>query len=995
LHTPLLTFLGLAILLSGARADSSTAESNGLRVTIESIAPVTAYDTAVPVRVAVDNQSDAPLKGSIVVGGPTSGLYPVGPVSQPFAVAAKSQTVSEFKVAFDRTCLSAWYPIHAFVQVTDGGDGNLQAVRLVETRFADQDLWAMEPAGTKTWQASWPEGPGAFVARTKMEAVIEFLRSNQPPIPDRVFRLGKGPNDFTFLAVLGSKGLMNGSFVFAGPDRDLYFNGLRLVMNTLPGLTEDGELDVLDYELLPQKDGFDVKHQIAIGGLTSEVTVEVRVRDGVVRLRAISPDPVTAFGLGPANRPAASVIAGDGERITPAERWEAGAGSPYLATSYAGFEFEGGVFLLQGSDRPLAGIELAPPERTGRVLVPGEAWLEIVPSPLSVWDAAARYRPFRASAASPGLANLRGRIWVGVESGSYADLSTRLSELKRYDVSKLALSIGLPGVWPLDGKQGTLAELQRVGKACRDAGILWGLREDYGWIDPASNGFSYQQVAFGADSLPILDKSFPQTPRYALRPDRVRAYLDRNLRAIRTNLAPTLSTLSGAGLTPGSYFGMNGAPFTPQDSLTAWRGHFAFAQEYIGPEGATVADQGGDWLAGTAAAIAVPAQPPVENSVRMPWSAVVDHARLLRIDPAASGTDREMVLDVMDGRIPSATQADFGRALTIKSWFIQPITQLLAEASLDRVEPANGNPQQLTLTWSNGAKVWTNLGAQPWDRGDGLVIPPTGFRVEHPKLAAAIEFRDGVFCEQSVRAGTRYVNARPRLPGQVRVRPSAGNLARDAGNKAVLALNLACEEPMPVDAELVVLANGREVGRAPFPFLVMGKPVTSLSVPLDFTNAREADLDLTVQAVTPNGRIIRLLGPTGLGRAKITRSPDGSIGALEFQPRMEEKPAAPDTSRANLNRKTVEFDWVRTDGAFRLTQTDHGLRLTPLPDSPPFLATFQLDKLGLGGAKVKQVIAHEIFAPNFRAVEFLQKGNALSLKHEWDLFDYEILVEKP
>ncbi len=989
--------------------------------------PITKYDAPVAVPVTVRNVSPDPISGEIVIGGPTSGIYPLANPLQVFSLEPGASFTTTFPVAFDTTCLNGWYPIHAFVSLTSGRDLREQAVGILRTEFADADPWAGEAPSVTAFEPAPKTNPIREVLKgQRIAALADFIRETPALDSKQAFRLGSGQDAFALLTLPGQNGLFDGIFSLIGPSTELQFRGLKLDLETPSGVGETEPLVVDGFEVDPLDDGLDVTHQIRIGDFWTEVVVQIRTLENGLKLRALSPDRISSFGLGPADQKPVALTAGLGFRFEELGDWVLNSDSPLLAVSHVGFDFSNGLKLVQASTAPLKTIEVSPDERLGRITLPGSDWLYLIPSEESVFEAAAGFRGYEERSTGLGVRNLAGRHWIDVSTPHFGDLADRILELRRYGVTKSALLVRnwqkynpnsrFPDIWPPNEALGSLMELQIVAKHCRESEMLWGLEDAYGFIDPRASEFSYDAVAFQADGAPKTEGAAgTETLKFSFRPDRIEPHLAHNLKRIRYYLTPTLASVKGAESGLDEFFDRDGKRFPAARAQEAWKKTMAYVQNYLGPNSASVTQGGGDWLLGTTdgAGFEVRETDFPGSFRRVPWFSIVHHERLpiYELRPEKDPGDPLILLtEAMGGRLPVTDDRCWGHAMVRKDWLMQPIVEALAHDHIERVSMLQANPGRIRCLWGKNGLVWINGSDEAWEVSD-RVIAPNGFFVRAEDVEASIELRDGVVCEQVISPITRYANARPRHWSMLRIRPQLKEVRVNAGQASVV-LDWNCEETFPHDVKLMVQVSDPEaphtiwseaiIEPAEAPTNWIGALETE--TPLELAGIPGVRASLSVVAIAPNGRPLRLLGEsmtagryagmaTTIGQISLGFGGGGQFSSAEVIPT---KPIALETlSLINESLKPVDFGWTTTNGAFRLTQGRDGLVVTPLPDCPPFELSLDLEALLIEPDQVQGVVSREVFTAKWQLQAPILDENELTIRHDPRNFSYTILLAPP
>ena len=996
-----------------------------VRVTFGETEPVTEFDTPIPIRVEIENRSDVAIGGEVTIGGPTTGIRPVGEITSPFSAEPGQTGTAEFEIAFDETCLSAWYPIHAFVTLSEGRDDRVQGLHLIETHFENEISWSDEESPSVKFDVELPKEPLArLMTAERLATLSRFVRGTTEFHESLTFRLGEGLDSIALMILPGDRGLLDGLISFVGPNADLHFQGIHLELETPHGIDAESEFEILTLNSERVEGGLDVWHHLQLGELETEVTIEIRVFNGAMRLRAVSPDPVRSFGLGPASSKPTAMIAGLGHRFDELGEWEIIPDSPLLKVSHAGFEFEDGLRLLQSSQTPIHKITISPANSIARVETQGSSWLALVPHEESLFEAALTYRDLLRYPPAAGVKNLAGRFWLEATAGHYADLTARIEELSRYGVDRLAFMVRdwqrygqntrLPDVWPPNETFGTLTDFQFLAKACRDNDVLWGVEENYGIISPGADQFSYDSVAFSAKGRPKVRREVEEDDlSLALRPDQVRSYLDRNLKHIRYYLTPNLFSLTGPMGGREDYFDQRGRRYPAKFSRALWRETMLHAQSYLGQTSACVSRGGGDWLLGAAdgAGFEIDDSQLPGACVRVPWFSLVHHARFPVYEMSSVSGDRLLVEEAIDGRLPTADHTTWGRQLVRKAWLMQPVAGALTDASVSRVALVDENPGKLRVLWDEDRLIWANRSPETWNVSSHN-IPSDGFWIRTPEVIGGIELRDGVVCEQMLARGTWYANARPRHDARVDGEVAVSDFTLNEEGNPVAQINWKLSEPLPVEARpVLILTNPEDATEIWFegefdqiPPANEWTEAVTYSQPVEIDRVYGPSAAVSIVLRTPNGRAVRVGSQKtltagryagwaiGAGTLNLQIDIEGKVGGLGFRS-VESTTDQSSDSPINTNRQPVDFEWSTTNGAFRAKVYREALRVTPLPDSPSFELKLRLSKMGLDSQKVVGVIARNLFDADWAHLPVNLEGDTLTLQHDPRFFSYDVLLE--
>lgn len=999
-----------------------------LKLEIGKTEVVTEFDAPVLIPVNIGNLTDDAISGTVTIGGPTGGIYPLAEPLQQFSLNPGESVTTTFPVAFDSTCSNGLYPIHSFVEVSSGRDFRKQTATLLETNFTDAEPWVGQIPDAVDFQDRRQRSPiGAFLTTQRINTLAEFIRETKELNHHQAFRLGPDLDSFALLLLPGKNGLLDGLFSFIGPKHELSFQGIHLSIETPIGVEADFPLEVEGFDSAVVENGIDVVHRVRIGDFATQVRIEMRLLEGGIKLRAISPDHISQFGVGKATQRPTVLTAGLGFRFQAPGDWTLDKRSPLLASSHVGFEFENGVHLMQASSTPLEQIRVSPTGNLARISTSGDGWLTLIPSEESVFAAAAMYRDLETRDTAPGVRNFAGRLMIDSSHTHFLDLADRVKELQRYGVDRAALVVRdwqkhgpgnrHPDVWPPNETLGSLTDLQILAKQCRESQMMWGLEDSYSAIDPLSKEFDYGSVAFDAEGSPArINPDGDANVSFVLRPDKVEPYLSRNLKLIRYYLTPTLFVMGGAESGRESFFDRNGNRYKDTFSEKTWRQTLSYVQSYLGPTSSSVAKGGGDWLIGAAdgAGFEILSSDLPGPAQRVPWFAMVHHDRLPIYEIGAesnsdSGTGQALLNEVTEGRLPVASDRSWGHGMIRKAWLMQPVAEELAEFTVKRVSRLEDDPLRMRCLWGESGLLWINASDEGW-RVSGREVAPGGFLLRSGDTSASIELRDGVYCEQSSSPSGWYVNARPRHWSALRIQPSLVR-ASIADSQALITLGWNCEETFPPETEFLL-----QVHDAEDPEVVLNKQILKPSeptstwigqkqveVPMDLTAMPNVRAEISLVARLPNGRPLKMLAEplnegryahfaAHLGQVSLGFDGDGQLAGIEAIPTDPKTLAPIVANQINTSLRPVDFGWTKTNGAFRLTRAGDGLVLMPLPDCPPFEATLNLDALKIAPERVSGVVSREVHSSRWKLSSPELDEGALTIRHDPKYFSYSILL---
>ncbi len=1010
---------------------------HALAVTIPDLAPVIMPDQPALFTVRLENRSEKALAGTVVIGGPTEGVYAAGDTEQSFRLEAGEVGGVDFAIAFGEGSPSGYHPVHVFVWATEGETEKARLVKLVPVDFGAPGVW--RPARGEPVFAdaiAIERGGPERMRRARLRVLADYLRELEGRPHDLVLPLGDRSDDFTVAVMPGEQGLLDGHLLLAGPTRELAFRGLHLSLEIPPGVDRESRLKVTSFEVERRENGFAVLHEVVCGEWLTQVTIEAEAVDGLLRLRARSPDHVAQFGLGPVDGTPVSWVAGRGWRYDAGEARYVGRDSPLLETGLAGFEFAAGISLVQAAESRLLGIEVDAARGVARADVEGSDWLYLAPCEGDVFEAALAWRTHEVGEVvrAPQVEALQERVWIHGEHGRFRDRSRFLEEAARYGVEALVYEARgwqkgggdelMPDVWPPAERPGSLKDFQQFALDSRQLGFIWGLQGRFDVIDPRASDFRFDWVQRGFDGRPREDEAAPGgVVRYRTAPAEVKRLIEENLKVLRYHFLPRLAVIGNLPRADDPVWPPGGGAALPAEEVQQrWREAFQFARDYLSSDAVIVAEGGGaTWVRGLADGWiwrenreALPA-----GGERVPWWSLIHHDALGLITPpgdASLSMDEICLEEILDGAVPAVDDRDWGRDLIRKAWWIQPVTAAVAGERLEEVEAAGEGDGRWVCRWSNGLSVWVNRGDAPWDVDDRRIASP-GFWAEGAGLRGGLVEHDGRICEVMETFAGRYLRVRGederRSFGAPRL--IAANLVDD-GSACLVELGWSNLRSPGVPTRLAFCLGGLS-RQADFDHFVEVESPRSSGVPAAYLLPLKAvpvgAYELSVTLLNPLGRPLPLEGKNAqevlypdfaieLGTLTVQRRDDAGVLEIgvapvpslpyDFGDAEEGEPLLEPGDDAVV--EPVRWDWASmARGGFHLRVLDDGLRVVPLPDSPAFSMSIHLDALGIGSRRVKGVIAREAFGPGWEARSPKLEGERLVIDHEPKFFAYDLLLE--
>ncbi len=864
----------------------------------------------------------------------------------------------------------------------------------------DQSYWA-EP----TLVAGTPPEPPAFppADETGSRLLGTASRGQQ-----------QGAREYEYRVWPGQRGLLNAVVGFRCGDRRLYFQGFEV--RVLGGRIDDARSPILLEKAVeePCDDGYQVRHRFQSVHGQFDLVGRLFVDRGALRARFClenvpEPKPWLAVYLedvaaGSWSEAARQVYAGHGNVVREPGSFRLSFDGHRLATSFVGFDFPGGLSVVQGVDVPPDELRVEPADRHYSLHAPHASTWTFIPAQ-SAWDAVKVWREVNGLKAAGGVEKAAGRFVFDLWGGHYGQSAEALEQAFHYGLTdsmvmwhnwqRWGYDYRLPNLYPPNPQLGTFDQMEKLIAACKGPGVPFALHDNYIDFYPDADGFSYEEnIAFRRDGTPV--KAWLNEGRgarsYRYRADRVEPFLRRNLHLIREGLAPTAYFIDvWSSARPYDYWTADGRFFDRIATRNSWGKHFAWIRDLLGGDAPQISESGHDqligWLDG-AQTNHLRVGPPVgegryrwcvwdwkcADAERTPWFDAAHHDRFILhgagyssryqggLDARLHGmySDDYLATEVLTGH-PAMVSRPFGRDVVRKYWLTHAVARALAMRTIDRVEFVDGDLHRQHVRWSGGGEVWVNRGEEDWSTA-GATLPQYGFLARVPTdggpVEASIARRDGVIVEMARAAEQIYVNGRqvvdPRLP----VRVTAGDVNHVGDGKLEMSLTWQADVPIPD-------------GYRPFLHFCdkQGEIVFQANQDPAFGDKRQGTIAARgftqIPGNLPPGDTfelrIGLYNPAGGERLALTGPDDGTrrirMGTIRLEGESErltgvtwtphEPEPDPLMARLNPDGKPIDFGPVVTVGACRLTRDEDVLVVTPLPldRGPGFTVQLRWDEL--------------------------------------------------
>jgi hypothetical protein len=864
------------------------------------------------------------------------------------------------------------------------------------------------PENNTGWDQSYWAEPELVVGTPAEPAAF-------PPASDEGSRRLGTAGAWEYRLWLGERGLLDGTIGFSRGAKRLWFHGFEA--SVLGGRIDDARSPVVLVEAReePCDEGCQVRHRFRSSWGTFDLVGRLWVEHESLRAKfelqnAPEAKPWMAVYLegmaaGSWSEPARQVYAGPGNVIREPGPFRLNFDGHRLSTSFVGFDFPGGISMLQAVDVPPNELDVRPADRHYSLHAAHTSTWTFVPAD-NVWEAVQHWRRTNGIEAAGGVHKAAGRFVFDLWGGRYGESADALRRAFRYGLTdamvmwhnwqRWGYDYRLPDIYPPNPQLGTLDEMRDLIAACEQAGVPIALHDNYIDFYPDAEGFSYEEnIAFHRDGTPV--KAWLNEGRgarsYRYRADRIEPYLKRNLHLIREGLAPTSYFIDvWSSAPPYDYWTADGRFVDRLFTRSVWGGLFAWIRDLLGGDAPQISESGHDqligWLDG-AQTNHLRVGPPVgegryrwavwnwpcADAERTPWFDAAHHDRFILhgagyssryqggLDARLHGmySDDYMTTEVLTGH-PGMVSQPFGRDVVRKYWLLQDLMRALALRTIEGVEYVDGDLHRQHVRWSGGARVWVNRGEADWQVA-GATLPQYGFLARVPTegglVEASISRHNGVIVEMARSADRLYVNGRrvvdPALPIEPRV-----DAFKDRGDRTIeLTLEWQADVPIPEgyraflhfcdqQGEILFQASQDPSALAPGRQGTIGATATA-TVPGEVAVGETLELRAGMYAPS-GGQRLALRGPDDgtrrirLGTIRLEGEGD-RLAAITWKPHVPEPD--PLLARQNPEARPVDFGPIETAGACRLTRQGDALVITPLPDerAPGFTATLRWDQL--------------------------------------------------
>ncbi|MFZ5832740.1 MAG: DUF5696 domain-containing protein, partial [Planctomycetota bacterium] len=801
-----------------------------------------------------------------------------------------------------------------------------------------------------------------------------------------------------------------------------------------------------------------VIHHLRQGEKAFDLTVAIWAEQPGLRVDVACPERVTNLAWGPTDQQAPQVYFGHGYCVVEPQAFTVRAGGHNLSTSHVGFDFAGGLSLLMATTTPAESLEVDPKSSRYTLNVHPGTTFTFVPGAAGAMDCALRYRRLCEKKAAPGVAVKAGRFVFDIWGGRYAENAEDLRRAVRYGLGnslyilhswqRWGYDYRLPDIYPPKPAMGTLEDMQTLSRVCAEAGVRFGLHDNYIDFYPDATGYSYRHITFQPDASPrkawINDSRDAQS--YQFRPDSVMPFLKRNLELMKAGIRPTASFVDVfTSAPPFDYHDWEGKFHSRTATQACWAEAFNTIRDTLGDRAPTTSEAGGDYLVGAIDGadcqfLQLTDKParyymviPCKSWHRVPWLDAVLHTRFSLHGVGYSNryqgmesrplhgieSDDYLSCELLTGHALMIDRTGMVRGAVRKHWLAQDMIEQLADDEITAVEFVGGDPDRLKISWTGGI-VWVNRGQRDWEV-ERRTLPQYGYLARAGEHESSIERIAGAVVEQSRGPQKLYINGRgyERNP-PLRIRPAVEKVEHLGGREFRLVMRWEADETpqgrfqpfvhfaKPQVSRLVKTGFEPRFGPLPKPVdqwkgTIRTGEQNTFTLPEDSPPGQYDILAGMVDASRRGGRRMRLLGdedPTQRYRVGVLVVEGGKdkVTGIRFQPPRE---LGSLVERLAANEKPTDFGAVATAGAARIEMKRGTLQITPLPDEVPFELKVRVAELlgrkdgkAAGGLGKNSLLVEAVAADGTRsAMEFEFSDGVLTFTTRASDFGYVVRVK--
>ncbi len=605
----------------------------------------------------------------------------------------------------------------------------------------------------------------------------------------------------------GKHGALDGTFSFASGKSAISFHGFDVVVDGRIIWRGTNGWPLVDVKA--ERDGaggWTLTHLFEKNGKKIPVTAKITFEDEIMRVawsmpgveRDMRGEPrFTMLSPGWFDRPVKRLYWGFGNVAENPVKFRTSGGGSSLSTRHAGADFDGGISLVQATSILPLYMTVDREKKRFQLESQHDTTYTFIPSAQGAFAAARRFGEVCGYGKGAGVDRALGKMCLDKWTGEYGKDTGEIIRLARYGLTdaiflkhswqRHGYDVQLPDIWPPrgDGKF-----FVRMVKTAKDAGMIFGLHDNYIDFYTNASGFAWNLIAHDADGKPQKAFFNPSSKEqsYRFRPDAFQPFLRRNMRLMRDCVRPDALFIDVfTSARPYDYYDAEGRFFPSTYTAAKWAEAFDIAREELGVADAVmVSEAGHDWLIGHLDAAECDHYPAsrlmgagnFSDAVRVPWMDIATHGRFVllggglgfrycapawRVDGDnvlhGYGSDDYFCTTVIGGRNPMCEGVPSRRTVTTY-WLLHDVCAALAKGDFRRFTFEGGDIHRQHAVFSSG-EVWANVSTNSEWVVDGRVLPPYGFYVRTDGAEAGVVRQDGQRIAFANCGATRFLDARP------------------------------------------------------------------------------------------------------------------------------------------------------------------------------------------------------------------------------------------
>lgn len=885
-------------------------------------------------------------------------------------------------------------------------------------------------------QAEPAEAKGARAASALVAA--RAARAGRPT--ETSWRLESEAGVIGAAVVPGPGGLVDAQIAFASADDSLLIDGMEIQLSNAPLLQRqvagggDGyraDATGLIWTYTCRYEGQEAVVLAAVRPRAGALEVSVAVRgdrrpDGHPRL--------TRIAFGPGSEVPRRVYYGHGNVVQDPSAFSLGYNGFRLSTRHVGFDYPGGLSLLQATDVVPNALEFNPATRQATLSSVHDTNYLLVPSDRGAMAAARVWRGINGLRAAPGVAELAGMMCLDQWGGDYGRAADDLERATRYGLDRAVFvkhawqrwgyDYRLPDIWP---PQGNRADFDRMIRAAGVHGRLMCLHDNYIDFYPDADGYTYDEITFNPDGSPqkawINEGRGAQSYRWL--PSAFRPYLARNLDLIFREVGPVSYFIDVfSAMAPHDGYDRAGNYFTRNETARIWGDTFDYVRERL--RGPTISEAGTDILIGhldgaqadhgSALSASFGSNLTAAATDRTPWFDMAHHGRFilfagglgpryagdLPADRHGYGTDDYLTLTALGGRTPMS-DGPFSRRAVMTYWLLQPLCESLERQEMLAHEFLDDQVTRQRVTWPTGT-VTVNRGPEDITV-DGHVLPEYGMIAQVGAHQVDISRRDGIVSARAESPGWLFVDARSPSTHRYYARTAVTGFEDQGNRNYAITMDWNVLRQIPADIRPFIHMTG-ELEQLPGATrnadILWQTPSGNIE---DVIHDAPAEHEVVVMGTLPEGLRPGRYGirygiyePSGSrhpldapadggGRhdgGEIVVEGEGDAATITWVPPTPQPP-----TNDNVDRRVLDFGPVQTNLAARLTTAPGSLQITLLPDSTAGEITVDLAHFDLP-AQIEAVEQLDEFGAVVGEVPYELNTGRLTIQTADEAFAYRV-----